>query len=173
MSRAPSLTSASLWNCTLFSFLHFLNSFLFQEECVQPHEAVWLLEGTPEHTGPEETQGPPLVAGHRARSKAGMKGGGICGPLFSFQPKKNLSSGKITLHYAAPPKQHKFPNTSTNGTRTEKLVCSASSHLLLFSSSLTCILHFHSMWLHIFLHSGMIQWVGSILDLLSVQKIIN
>lgn len=49
--------------------------------------------------------------------------------------------------------------------------CLCSAHLvhhmlLLFSQLLTCILHFHLRWAHIFLYLGMIQWVGSILDLL-------
>ena len=64
---------------------------------MQPHGAMC---GSWRDTGAEEeTQGPP-VAGHRARSKAGMKRREYVAPFFSSPTKKKikaLSSTKITL----------------------------------------------------------------------------
>lgn len=54
--------------------------------------------GVQEHTSPEETQGPP-VAGQRARSKAGMKGGNMW-PLFLSNQKNTFEyQNYTTLHF--------------------------------------------------------------------------
>lgn len=96
-------------------------------------------------------------------------------PLF-FTTKKHFQVPK--LHYTL----HKFQNTTKNSTQHNKTtrndgvfspVCtSGASHVAAFPICLllTCILHFHLRWLHIFLYSGMIQWVGSISDLLNANK---
>lgn len=122
--------------------------------------------GLQEHTGPEETGG-PLVAGCRAGSK-GWNEKGDMRPLF-FLTKKTLSSIKITLHCTC--KAERIPNLRSKLHSYIVRQCGAHQehHLLLrlITWLLTCILHFHSWWLHIFLHSGKFQWAGSILDLLN------
>lgn len=51
--------------------------------------------------GPVKTQGPPLVAGHRARSKAGMNSAQIF-PFFSSSLwKEAFSRTKFTLHWSS------------------------------------------------------------------------
>ena len=83
-----------------FLFLHFLNSFLFQGMCAASRSnaaPAGVYRGT---TSAEGTQGPP-VAGHRGRSKAGMKGGNTRWLYFPSRKKeknrKALSSTEITL----------------------------------------------------------------------------
>ena len=103
--------------------------------------------GLQEHPGPGETLGPP-VAGCRSSLK-GWYEKGKCGP---FLTKKTFKYQNYTwLHCYAGSKPH------------------LKHHLLQLSIIwlLTCSLHFRLQCLHIFLHLGMIQWAGSILDLLN------
>lgn len=102
LSSYPSLTSLEPHS---FLFSSLLKPLSFWRMCAaSPSNAA--PGGVQEHSSPEETQG-PLVAGCRARSKVGMKGG-ICGP-FSFRPKKALSISE--LHYTW---LQKFQTTRTN-----------------------------------------------------------
>lgn len=104
----PATPLSPLWNRTLFLFSSLLKPLSFWRMCAaSPSNAA--PGGVQEHSSPEETQG-PLVAGCRARSKVGMKGG-ICGP-FSFRPKKALSISE--LHYTTLRRLQKFQNTRTN-----------------------------------------------------------
>lgn len=128
--------------------------------------------GLQEHTGPEETGGPP-VAGCRASSK-GWNEKGDTRPL-SFLTKNTFKyQNYTTLHlysYAS-----SKPLEQITQLQHEETLLGCGDHLkhhLLhrFVAWLpTCILHFRLQWLHIFLHSGTTQWAGSILDLLNKLK---
>lgn len=165
--------SSPLWNCALlffpfsFLFLHFLNSFLFQGMCAASRSnaaPAGVYRGT---TSAEGTQGPP-VAGHRGRSKAGMKGGNTRWLSFPSRKKKRIEKHFQVpkLHYAAHVRPLEFRNRGTNETQ-GSVGGLQHGNIWRFTSLLTCILHFHWRWLHTILRSGMIQWAGSILDLLS------
>lgn len=132
-------------------------------------ESIVAPGGLQEHTGPEETGGPP-VAGCRASSK----GWNETAPFLS--DKKHFQVSK--LHYTAlvqlckfqtpeqiPQLQHEETLLGCGGHPRHHLL----QHFVIWL--LTCILHLRLQWLHIFLHSGTIQWAGSILDLMSKVKL--
>lgn len=158
-------------NCTLFEFPHFLNSFLCRE-CVQLQRATRLLEDYRSTPAQKKLEGLRLLGAGPAQ-KAGMKRG-ICGPFSFWQ--KTLSSIKITVHCTCtatasfkPLEQiTQFQHVETLLGRGDHLKHHLLQRFIIWL--LTCILHFHLRWLHTFLHSGTIQWAGSILDLLNKLK---
>lgn len=137
MSGAPSLTSASLWNCTRFSFLHFLNFFSFWGGMCAASRSDVAPGG---NTGAHRPRGNSR-ASSGCWAQGPLKGwnetrGEYVPPFLSNQ--KALSSGKITLHYAAPPKRHKFQNTTQQ----------------MWSAVLLLLLHHHLLALSISIRGG-------------------
>lgn len=145
------LPLSHLSGTALFLFSSLLKPFSFWRMCAASPSNV-APGGVQEHSSPEETQG-PLVAGCRARSKVGMKGG-ICGP-FSFRPKKALSISELhcTSKSAKIPKHQNKPHAHTAKIQQEMQVhcgglqcsiwCFTCCCFLVILLLLTCILHFH------------------------------
>lgn len=109
--------------------------------------------------------------------KAGMKKG-IRGPLSFLQKKqKKTKHFQVSkLLYTALVQLRGFQTPGTTQFHHEETLLGRGDHLnhhLLQCFNiclLTCILRFRWRWLHIFLHSGTIQWAGSILDLYNKLK---
>lgn len=128
--------------------------------------------GLQEHTGPEETGGPP-VAGCRASSK-GRNETRDTQPLFSLTKNTFKYQNYTTLPLSSYASSKPLEQITQLQHEETLLGCGGHlrHHLLqrFVIWLLTCILHFCLWWLHIFLHSGMIQWARSILDLLNKIK---
>lgn len=169
----PATPISPLQNCTLFEFPHFLNSFL-SREYVQLQRATRLLEDYRSTPAQQKLEGLRLL-GEEPAQKAGMKRG-IRGPFSSWQKNTFKYQNYTILHlynYAS-----SKPREQITQLRHEEMLPGCGDHrehhLLqgFIIWLLTCILHFRLQWLHIFLHSGTIQWAGSISDLLNKLKTI-